>query len=326
MSDPGERTDEPRLGGHRADGGPMSDLDQLRARIDATCIENQLLVLLHRWYCYYELEPDQRQRVHQRELITEDFELTRPPEGQLPDVSGADAYLDSVESAFPGQRNAHHLRSLAVRPAGPGRWAATDTHDFQAQGPALTGAALLRYDLEMVSAPGEWLPRLSRLREQILSRSDDPFRAALPINRASATQYAWLVLLEGPGSPPAGARDLVADDVTLELSAGTTVTGAPDVVSWLAAQQVLLERSCHHPIDLSVTEVIDGYQLTVRYEWEGIAATGQPMVATTRHRWRLREGFDRYPRVASMEVTAEQPFTPVDAGEALEHHRSASTP
>ncbi|MQS16771.1 hypothetical protein F7Q99_32435 [Streptomyces kaniharaensis] len=55
---------------------------------------------MHRWYAGH--ERDHRTLDHHGELVTEDFVLHRPPQGQLPDVHGRQACLDGLATAFQG--------------------------------------------------------------------------------------------------------------------------------------------------------------------------------------------------------------------------------
>jgi hypothetical protein len=85
---------------------------RLRSALAASSYEHRALTVVHRWYCGY--EAPHMNLGHQGELVTDDFTMHRPPEGGLPSVQGRQAYLDSVATLPSGQRNAHHLRSLAV--------------------------------------------------------------------------------------------------------------------------------------------------------------------------------------------------------------------
>ncbi|MET8627886.1 hypothetical protein ABZW30_29795 [Kitasatospora sp. NPDC004669] len=297
-------------------------LDTLTAALTAGSYEHRALTVVHRWYAGY--ETDNRNLDHQGELATEDFVLRRPPQGQLPDVQGRQAYLDGLATAFPGQSNAHHLRSLAIQRTGPDTAQVTVTHDFETAGPSMDGAALLRYDLQLLQHPVERLPRISALAEQILSYQDTPFTDALAENRVLAFVHYWLSLLEQPADNPEALRELLHPELAMTLPDGRVLHTFDEVAAWYAQAGELVGLSTHHLIDPVITPGEDGdHRITVDFAWEGITRTGQPMTARTRHAWTLTDTGERYLRLKRFHVTVLEPFTPVTAEEALAHHDAA---
>ncbi|MFJ9847603.1 hypothetical protein ACIRYZ_45745 [Kitasatospora sp. NPDC101155] len=297
-------------------------LDTLRAALTADSYEHRALTAVHRWYTAY--ETDRRNLDHQGELITEDFVMHRPPEGALPDVQGRQAYLDGLAEVYPGQSNAHHLRSIAIEHTGPDTAQVTVTHDFETAGPHMNGAALLRYDLQLVQHPAEHLPRISTLAEQILSYQDRPFADALAENRVLAFVHYWLSLLEQPADSAEVLRELLHPELAMTLSDGRVLHTFGEVAAWYAQAGELVDLSTHHLIHPQITPGEDGdHRLTVEFAWEGITRTGQPMTARTRHDWTLTDTGERYLRLKRFHVTALEPFTPVTAEDALAHHDAA---
>ncbi|MER5548576.1 hypothetical protein ABT072_40595 [Streptomyces sp. NPDC002589] len=195
-----------------------TDLDRLRATLAASSYEHRVLTVVHRSYCGYEAP---RMNLDlQGELVTDDFTMHRPPEGNIPSVHGRQAYLDSVSALPAGQNNAHHLRTLAIEHIGANNAQAVVTHDFETVGPAMTGAARLRYDLEFVQEPSERLPRISTMGEHVLTYQQTPFVAAYAENRVLAFVHYWLSLLEQLGADAEPLRELLDADVTMTLTDG----------------------------------------------------------------------------------------------------------
>ncbi|MFB7618188.1 hypothetical protein [Kitasatospora sp. NPDC056181] len=296
-----------------------TDLDRLRTTLAASAYEHRVRTVLHRWYCGYEaphMNLDQ-----QGELVTDDFTLHRPPEGDMPSVQGRQAYLDSVSALPAGQNNAHHLRTLAVEHTGAGTAQVVVTHDFETAGPAMTGAARLRYDLELLQEPGEHLPRISTMAEHILTYQQTPFADAYAENRVLAFVHYWLSLLEQPGADAEPLRELLDADLAMTLSDGRVLHTFDQVAAWYTDTAGLVDLSTHHLADLTITPGTgDTHDLSVDFAWEGITREGQPMTARTRHQWTLAETGERHLRLRRFAVTVLDPFTPVTAQEALAHH------
>lgn len=297
------------------------DLNRLRATLATSSYQHRVLTVVHRWYCGYEAP---RMNLDlQGELVTDDFTMHRPPEGNMPSVQGRQAYLDSVSTLPAGQNNAHHLRSLAIEHTGASTARAVVTHDFETAGPAMTGAALLRYDLELLQDPGERLPRFSAMSEHILTYQQRPFAEAYAENRVLAFVHYWLSLLEQPADDAEPLRELLDADLAMTLSDGRVLHTFDQVAAWYADAAQLVEISTHQLIDLAITPGTDGsHDLSVDFAWEGITREGQPMIARTRHHWTLAETGERYLRLRRFAVTTLDPFTPVTAQEALAHHHA----
>lgn len=324
-----------------SDSGPASDsgaaLDELHAALTAGSYEHRVLTVVHRWYTGYETE--RRRLDHHGELVTEDFVAHRPAESALPDVQGRQAYLDGLATAYPGQSNAHHLRSVAIERTGADTARAVVAHDFETIGPTLNGAAVLRYDLELHQQPTERLPRISTFAEQILAPRDAPFTEALAENRVLAFLHYWLALLEQPTAPsessepsePAAPsvdveplRELLHPELVMTLSDGRVLHTFDQVAAWYTRNAEQVEISTHHLIDPVITPGQDGdHQLTVDFAWQGITRAAQPMTARTRHVWTLAETGERYLRLKRFHVDIVEPFTPTTADQALAHHDAA---
>ncbi|MEU9118492.1 nuclear transport factor 2 family protein [Streptomyces sp. NPDC048506] len=300
-------------------------LDTLRAALAAGSYEHRALTVVHRWY--YGYETANRNLDHQRELVTEDFTLHRPPQSGQPDVHGRQAYLDFFAAMDPAQSNAHHLRSLAIEHTGPDAAQVAVTHDFETAGPAMNGSTLLRYDLKLVQHPAERLPRISVCDLQVLSRQDKPFTDALAENRVLAFVHYWCSLLEQPAASAEALRELLHPELAMALPDSRVLHTFDEVAAWYAQAGELVDVSTHHLIDPVITPGEDGdHRITVDFAWEGITRTGQPMTARTRHDWTLTDTGERYLRLKRFHVTALEPFTPVTAEEALAHHDAAQRP
>lgn len=259
------------------------------------------------------------------ELVTDDFILHRPPESPVGDVRGRQQYLDGLASAYAGQTNAHHLRTVKIEPTGENTARVAVTHDFETYGPSMNGAALLRYDFELVQDPAERLPRISNLAEEILEQREAPFAEGYTENRVLAFVHYWLSLLERPAPNAEPLRELISDDLEMTLSDGRIIRTFDQVAEWYAATGGQVQVSTHHIKNLRITPGPDGrHRVTMDFDWEGIHLCGQPMTARTRHDWILLDTGERYLRLTRFGVTALEPFTPVTAEQALAHLRAAS--
>jgi hypothetical protein len=296
----------------------MSDttaFDQLRTALAAASFENRVLTVVHRWYTCYESE--QKNLDHHGELLTEDFTLLRSPESG-PEVTGRQQYLDELPTAFKDQATAHHVKGIEITRADDATVRAVVTHDFETEGPKGDGAGVGRYDLELVTDPAEWLPRISTFAQQVVSRHEAPFAEGHGENRVRAFLHYWLSLLETPAETAEPLRELIADDLAMTLSDGRVIHTFDEVSQWYAGAGEFVTVSVHHIKDLVVTVEPDGtYRITMDFSWQGIHRSGQPMVARTRHDWTLTETGERYPRLSRFAVTALEPFSPVTAEEAL---------
>ncbi|MEU3352472.1 hypothetical protein [Streptomyces sp. NPDC037389] len=299
--------------------------DRLRTALTDASFEHRVRTVVHRWYTCYETE--RKNLAHHGELLTPGFVLHRAPESGLPDVAGRQAYLDGLPHAYPGQANAHHLRGIELTPADDTTVKAVVTHDFETRGPSLDGAAVIRYDFELVRDATEWLPRITTFTEQVVSRHEAPFTEAYGENRVRAFLHYWLSLLEQPAADAEPLRELIADDLEMTLSDGRVLRTFEEVSAWYAGARDLVDVSIHHVHDLTVTPGADRtHDLTMEFAWQGIAKSGRPMTARTRHAWTLTETDERYLRLSRFHVTALAPFAPVTAEEALAHFQAARRP
>jgi hypothetical protein len=300
-----------------------SALGQLQIVLREGSYRHSALTVVHRWYAGY--ETDRKNLTYQGELVTDDYTMTRPAETGLPDVRGRQAYLDSFVTGYPGQTNAHHLRSLSVEHTGERTANVEVTHDFQTYGPSLNGAALLRYNLTLVQDPSERLPRISAFIEQVLEQHDGPFQSAYVENRVRAFVHYWLSLLEQPAENAEPLRELLAKDLEMNFSDGRILRTFDQVADWYAATVGQVQVSTHHVRDLKIDAGSDGcHRITMDFDWEAITVTGQPMIARTRHEWTLIETEERYLRLKYFEVVPLEPFTPVTAEQALAHYQAAT--
>jgi hypothetical protein len=300
-----------------------SDQERLVAALEQTARENRFLTTLHRWYCFY--ERDEKNFDHQFELITDDFTIVRPKESAMPSVTGKDAYRQSLLSAPGGQKNAHWFKSLVLeRSADTSKaFKAVVTHAFQTAGPARTGAASLRYDVEVADVDA-LLPRFSKLQEAVVSLANEPFQDAYVHNRAGAFVYRWLSLLERSSAGPGPLRELLAPGFDMHLSTGATLNTWEAVEQWYGSSAGQVRSSAHHVKNLSVVPGSDGTcAVSMDFEWEGIGLNEQPLIAHTRHNWTLLDDGERYAKLKSFRVQSLTPFTPVSVGEALAHHERA---
>ncbi|MGF1429828.1 nuclear transport factor 2 family protein [Kitasatospora sp. LaBMicrA B282] len=158
---------------------------------------------------------------------------------------------------------------------------------------------------------------LDRLRASLAAASNE--------NRVRSFLHRWLLLLEQPAPDAEPLRELLADDLEMTLSDGRVLHTFEEVAAWYAGARELVGVSIHHIVDLVITPAPDGgsYQLAMDFSWQGIANSGRPMTARTRHRWTLTDTGERFLRLSRFAVTQLEPFAPVTAEEALAAFRAA---
>jgi len=295
-----------------------SALDRLRSALAASSYRHRAMTVVYRWYCGY--ETPHVDLGHQGELVTDNFTMHPAPETGLPSVQGREAYLDNVAALPSGQRNAHQLRSLSIDHTSAGTARVMITHDVETAGPAMTSAARMRSDVELVQIPAERLPRIATMSEQILNYQETPLMETYTEHRVLAFLHYWLSLLEQPADAEP-LRELLDADLAMTLSDGRILHTFDDVAAWYAGAGELVDMSTHHVIDRTITPGTDNsHDLAVNFAWEGITREGQPMTARTRHHWTLAETGERYLHLRRFAVTILDPFTPVTAQQALAHH------
>lgn len=157
---------------------------------------------------------------------------------------------------------------------------------------------------------------LDQLRTSLTGASNE--------NRVRAFLHHWLSLLEQPAPDAEPLRELIADDLEMTLSDGRVLHTFDEAASWYAGARDLVDISIHRIVDLVVTpgSGVGSYDLAMDFAWQGIAKTGQPMTARTRHRCTLTDTGERFLRLSRFAVTALEPFPPVTADEALVSFRS----
>jgi hypothetical protein len=293
--------------------------DRLRSALAASSYRHRAMTVVYRWYCG--CETPHIDLGHQGEVVTDNFTMHPAPETGLPSAHGREGYLDNVAARPSGQRIAHQLRSLTIDHTGAGTARVTVTHDVETAGPAMTSAARMRSDAELVQNPAERLPRIATMREQILNYQETPLLETYTEHRVLAFLHYWLSLLEQPAADAEPLRELLDAELAMILSDGRILRTFDDVAAWYAGAGELVAMSTHHVIDRTITPGTDNsHDLAVSFAWEGITREGQPMTARTRHHWALAETGERYLRLRRFAVTILDPFTPVTAQQALAHH------
>ncbi len=294
-----------------------TDEERLWASFSQVTAENKVLSLLHRWYAFYEREEKDLER--QLEMLTDDFAIIRPKESALPSVQGKAAYRESVLAAPKGQKNAHFRRSFALTRGGGGA-SFVVSHEYQTEGPAMTGSAEVRYDGEVVDIESV-APRFRSLEESVSSVQTAPFREAYAHNRVEAFVHRWVSLMEGTDPEP--MHELLAPVFEIQTSSAS-IRDWPGFVGWFQGLASQVRKTAHQLDELSVAQRGNAYDVSLEFAWHGMAKSGQPMIARTHHDWTLVETWERYPRLSSFRVRAVKPFTPVSTAEALAAYDAAA--
>ena len=261
----------------------------------------------YRWYQLYE-RPMNKQRVdNQMELLADNVTI----KSAAGIMNGEANYPERLE-VYKGWKNAHHVQQVSfIKNEGKNKLKA-DIKYQNIQPDGKKASYTIDYEMEFEDFSNE-LPLLTEVVITPTGESDEEFEDAYPKNRVNSLMYFWLANMEQLNGNVTPFKEMLTDDFELNFSTGTINT-LQELETWLNDAPKQLNQSSHHPENLSIKVIDDTtYQVSVSFDWYGIAKNGKRMKAKTHHEWIVIDDTnDRFARIKSANVKQIENLTVIN--------------
>ncbi|QBF32646.1 hypothetical protein [Thalassococcus sp. S3] len=265
---------------------------------------------LHRWYLLYE-EP--RYGIeNQLDILTEDVRIT----SGLGEAKGHAQYAERLQQIPTEWQNAHDVKSTDLQIAEDGTISLTANVTYLNKG-ALPDNSVRTADLTYTTrlVPSESaLPKFSEI--EIGQNSDGVAEKFIPeygTNRMLSLVHYWLALIEDPARNPEPVREILAEDFSLNFSSGA-ITDFDGFKAWLAGPASAVKASTHEIGAFAQESTGENtYEVTMTFDWNGIAQDDTHLLAKTRHVWLVEDDpTERFARIKTVDVEMLEPFRPAE--------------
>lgn len=279
-------------------------------KIHHTHLQHLALIQYYRWYQVYELPFTPGRIANQLDILADEVEIISA-QGTTKGKAG----LPDRLKVYEGWKNAHHVKQVEVKEGENNTLLLEADILYQNIRPDDSRFSYTIHYSTVLQLQENDLPVFSQVKLAPTGVIDPPaFEAAYAENRARSFMHYWLYLVEMPETSAPKFRELLAPDFILELSTTGTLTTLEQVDAWLASIPPRIKAAAHFPKNVSVKEQADGsISVSVDFDWEGISAAGEPMIAETHHEWTLvNDPDERFARMKHMRVVQLKPFQIVE--------------
>jgi hypothetical protein len=263
-----------------------------------------VLAQYHRWYQVYEV-PFTKERINnQKDILSDDVEIS----SQMGTTKGKEGLEDRLK-VYTGWQNAHHVKHTEVKILPDGQLSLEADILYQNIRPDDSKYSYtLHYSTELQPRKND-LPLFTKLDLKPTAEVKEfIFEDAYAENRVKSFMHYWLYLIENPNGNK--FRELLADDFSLQLSAGQNITSLPEFDEWIQSVSERIQTSTHSLKNLKIADNKDHtFSVWVDFDWKGINRNNEKMIAETHHEWLLTNNMEeRFARMKTMEVTIIKPF------------------
>ncbi len=268
--------------------------------------EHAALAQFYRWYQLYERPAGGIDNA--LDILAPDVTVT----SGLGTATGHDEYAARIAQLPDTWRNAHHVKSTRIEHGDGGKMTLAANIVYQNQGMLPDGAvreADLTYTVDLVPTDG-LLPLLSRVTiAQDSETSADTFVDAYAENRMRSLVHHWLAIIEDPARDPEPAREIFADEFSLNFSSGK-ITDFEGFATWLRGPGSQVAANTHSISNFFAKQIgEDTYEVSVEFDCVGILPSGDEMTAKTRHRWAVSNDVtERFARIKTVDVEVLEDF------------------
>jgi hypothetical protein len=271
-------------------------------------VKNKHLALTqyYRWYQVYEVPFTPARIDNQLDILDPDVIID-----SVNGVARGTANLEDRLRVFEGWQNAHHVQRVEVQD-GPNQTLLLEADIlYQNIRPDDTRYNYTIHYSTVLRLRDNDLPLFTKITLRPTGTVEPPgFQSAYAENRAKSFMHYWLYLMETPETGAPKFRELLADGFQLHLSTAGMVDSLDAFEAWIQSIPTRMKLAAHYPKDFSVLALPDGgIKVSVNFDWEGISADNQSMVAETHHEWILENNPDeRFARMKYMQVEQVRPF------------------
>jgi hypothetical protein len=262
------------------------------------------LAQYHRWYQVYEVPFTEERINNQKDILSDDVEIY----SQLGTTKGKEGLEDRLK-VYTGWKNAHHVEHTEVQLLPNGQLSLEADILYQNIRPDDSKFSYtLHYSTELKPRKND-LPLFTKLHLKPTGEVKEfIFEDAYPENRVKSFMHYWLYLMGNPNSDM--FRELLANDFSLQLSAGQNIATLLEFDEWIQSIPSRILNSSHSYKNLKILDNNDNtYSVSVDFDWKGININNEKMIAETHHEWLLTNNMEeRFGRMKTMKVMTIKPF------------------
>ncbi len=257
-------------------------------------------VQLYRWYQLYEREMNEKRIANQLAILADDV-VIKSAAGEM---RGKENYPPRL-AVYKGWQNAHHVNNIKVMDIDKNTIGLeADIHYQNIQADGQRNSYSLHYTTQLIKT-NDLLPVFSFLNLQHTGETKEDFTEAYPTNRAKSLMHYWLANMEQLDGNVKPFEELLADDFILYFSTSSPINTIAKLETWLNGTPKQLKQSNHHPENFVVKELgANEYEMTVEFNWYGIANDDKKITSRTKHVWHIIDHpDDRFAKIKRVDVT-----------------------
>jgi hypothetical protein len=262
-------------------------------------------VQLYRWYQLYEREITEDRIANQLEILADDV-IIKSAAGKM---KGKENYPPRL-AVYKGWQNAHHVKNIVVTDTGNDSInLEADIHYQNIQADGQRKSYSIHYTTQLKKS-AEILPVFSFLHLQPTGELAEVFEDEYPTNRAKSLMHYWLANMEQLDGNAALFKEILTDDFVLNFSTGSQINSIEKLTTWLNGTPKQLSQSSYYPENFSIEKILENeYEMTVEFNWYGIAKDGKKMTAKTKHTWHITDNInDRFAKIKRADITETEPL------------------
>lgn len=271
----------------------------------ATTKEQHLAkVQLYRWCQLYEREMNDKRISNQMEILADDIFMKTA----MGEMNGKENYPERL-TVYKGWQNAHHVQNIKVVSIEKGLQLDADIRYQNIRPDGEKNSYTIHYHTEL-SKNSEPLPQFSFIEIVATGETTDTFKDSYPENRTKSLMFYWLASMENLDGDVTPFKELLAKDFVLNFSTSSQIKSINELETWLKEIPLQLKESSHFPEKFSVKTIMENeYEVSVEFDWKGIAKDGRKMKARTKHIWYVVDNpNDRFAKILKADVSQIEPL------------------
>ncbi len=260
------------------------------------------------WYQLYERPMNEQRIANQMDLFIDDVII----ESATGILRGKENYPERL-SVYKGWKNAHHVQNISLVTNKEGKsQIMADIRYQNIQPDGKKASYTLDYVMEFEDFSNK-LPKLTKVIIKPTGETEDTFEDAYPNNRINSLMHYWLSNMEQLDGNVKPFEELLTDEFELNFSTAP-IKSIEELENWLNGTPKQLIQSSHHPENLIVKTINDTtFEVSVVFDWYGIAKNGQKMKAKTLHNWVVIDNpNERFARIRKVDVKQIEPLSIIE--------------
>ncbi len=262
----------------------------------------------YRWYQLYERPMNKERIANQMDLFTDDLII----ENAVDTLKGKENYPARL-TVYEGWKNAHHVQNVSfVTNSDGSNEIVADIRYQNIQPDGKKASYTLDYIMKLDSTTKE-LPKLAKVIIKPTGVTEDEFKDSYSTNRVNSLMYCWLAYVERLDGNVTPFKELLTEDFELNFSTSSQIKTIEQLEGWLNGTPKQLSQSSHYPENITIKEINEHtFELSVVFDWYGIAKNGQKMKVKTSHKWIIIDDInERFAKIKKIDVSQIEPLSMV---------------